>query len=137
MWIAKRGNPMAKIPESASPRILRMAFALKNGTEYLSWLRAPEQRAALVAAAEKGLPSVAGISQNFRTHFGANAAKDMVTRQFIGTVVKAVMIEEGYVIDGSGVKLAGDPIFSSGSRYRRAVERAIGSEHPLLERLVT
>jgi hypothetical protein len=116
-----------------------MAFALKNGMELLKWLRASEQRAALVAAAENGLPSVAGISESLRAKFGANVAMDMITRQFIGMVVKSIMIEEGYVIDGGGVKLSRDPVFSSGSRYRRATPgaaRTEGGSPQLLERLV-
>ena len=85
---------MAHIPPSAAPRILRAAFALKDGTAYLEWLKARAQRDALVAAAKSGLPSVAGISEGFRKKFGPTAGKDMVTRQFIGAVVKAIMHED-------------------------------------------
>jgi hypothetical protein len=123
---------------SIDRRLRRSAAALgETGLEILAWLHQPEQRAALVKAAELGLPSVAGISSAFADKFGRDAIKAMVVRQFVGRAVKHIMDDEGYAPADPGVKLPGDKVFKTGTRYRRRSElTAVASEAPLLERFV-
>jgi hypothetical protein len=121
-------------------KLRRSATALGNtGGEILEWLHEPEQRAALVHAAEQGLPSIAGISAAFVAKFGSNAAKTMVIRQFVGRAVKIIMGEEGYLPADTGVKLPGDPVFRSGTRYHLRGEHTDPDGNPssLLDRLVS
>lgn len=119
-------------------RLRRSATALGGtGSEILAWLHEPEQRAALVHAAEQGLPSVAGISSAFVAKFGKNAGKAMVIRQFVGRAAKFIMDEAGYVPTDTGVKLPSDPVFRTGTRYSLRGESApAGDELPLLDRIV-
>jgi hypothetical protein len=107
-------------------RLRRSAAALKDGVTILDWLNEPAQRAAMVKAAEAGLPSVAGISDGFLTKFGRKAADTMIIRQFIGRAAKHIMREEDYVPADTGVKLPDDSVFSSGTRYAKRDE---GMQH--------
>lgn len=119
-------------------RLRRSAAALGDaGVEILEWLHEPEQRAALIKAADMGLPSVAGISKAFVAEFDKDAGKTMVIRQFVGRAVKNVMEDSGYEPADTGVKLPGDPVFRTGTRYRRRDEQERGDDKtPLLERFV-
>jgi hypothetical protein len=123
---------------SIDRKLRRSAAALgETGSAILEWLHEPEQRAALVSAAGQGLPSVAGITSAFVAKFGKGAGKTMVLRQFVGRAVKIIMDEEGYVPADTGVKLPGDPVFSTGTCYRKRGEflPAAGAT-PLLDRIV-
>lgn len=126
---------------SIDRKLRRSAAALGDtGGRILEWLHEPEQRAALVRAADSGLPSVAGISAGFVVKFGKNAGKTMVIRQFVGRAVKIIMDEQGYIPADTGVKLSDDPIFRTGTRYAPRNERvehpAPNGTAPLLERFV-
>jgi hypothetical protein len=102
-------------------RLKRSAAALGDiGRDILDWLDQLAQRAALVRAAEDGLPSVAGISEAFVARFGKDAGKTMILRQFVGRAVRQIMAEEGFTPVDTGVKLPGDAVFSSGTRYMRS-----------------
>jgi hypothetical protein len=119
-------------------RLRRSAAALGDtGVEILEWLHEPEQRAALIKAAETGLPSVAGISKAFVAKFKKDTGKTMVIRQFVGRAVKNIMEDAGYEPADTGVKLSDDPVFRTGTRYRsRNEQERDDDENPLLERFV-
>ncbi len=119
-------------------KLRRSAAALGGtGSEILEWLHEPAQRAALVQAAESGLPSVAGISPTFVTKFGKDAGRTMVIRQFVGRAVKIIMEEEGYLPADTGVKLPTDQVFRTGTRYRlRGEHEEAGGASTLLSRIV-
>jgi hypothetical protein len=123
---------------SIDRKLRRSAAALGDtGSEILQWLHEPEQRAALVHAAERGLPSVAGISSAFVAKFGKNAGKTMVIRQFVGRAVKIIMEEQRYLPADTGVKLPNDQVFRTGTRYSPRSERAdADGTTPLLGRIV-
>jgi hypothetical protein len=137
--ISKSTHKPAATPAAVDRRLRRSAAALGDvGVRIPEWLHQPEQRATLVKAAETGLPSVAGISPAFAAKFGKNAGKAVVIRQFIGRAVKHIMQDEGYVPGDLGVKLPGDKVFKTGTRYRlRGEAVGQGAESPLLERLVS
>ncbi|WP_146210830.1 hypothetical protein [Azospirillum sp. TSO35-2] len=123
------------IPKSATPKILRAAMSLKQGTEILHELRSTTSRTALKSAVDEGLPSVAKISGMLLEKFGAQA-RAMPVRQFCGMAVKAIMEEEGYEVAATGVRIPNDPVFSTGAVYRK-VEGADETGTPdILERFV-
>jgi len=53
-------------------------------------------------------------------------------RQWIGTLTRALLALEGYEVDDRGVRFA-DPVFKSGSTYRRVEEDEDTDLDPALE----
>lgn len=99
-------------------QVRRSAAAIEGGEALLAMIQA--QRPALVDAADAGLPPVSALSAGLKAHFPALVTITPV-RQFIGTAVKSVLEQEGYEVVQSGVRLLRDPVFSTGSLYRKRV----------------
>ena len=97
-------------------RAERAASALVNGTEILDALKGA--RRDLVASAKQSRPPVAAVSGMLLERFGAEV-KRLPVRQFIGLAVRAILEDAGFEVAYSGVRINGDPIFASGSVYRK------------------
>ena len=52
------------------------------------------------------------------------------------THIRAILEEEGFEIERTGVWLGDDPVFSTGSVYRKVASEAGGRRNDLLERFV-
>jgi len=98
-------------------RVKRSAQALKNGEKILAEVLLHER--AIVAAAERGVPPVSAVSITLKEKFPEDM-KAATVRQFVGTVVKAVLLKRGYEVFQTGVRLPKDTVFSTGSVYRKA-----------------
>ena len=99
-------------------RVERSARALKRGQELLDLIRASGTRERLVKAADAGVPPVTAISADAVALVGKGAAKLSPIKQFMGLSVRAVLEEEGFELERTGVRVY-DPIFKRGSVYRR------------------
>lgn len=106
-----------RIKISPSLQVKRSARAIRNGEEILAHVLSCQ--AALVAAADRGVPPVSAVSKGLSEKF-PQAMKAAPVRQFVGTAVKAVLVEAGYEVQQTGVRLPRDPVFTTGSVYRKA-----------------
>ncbi|MGH1570915.1 hypothetical protein ACRAWG_09855 [Methylobacterium sp. P31] len=93
-------------------------------------------RAALIEAAESGLPPVAAISAALIERVGSDDAQLAPVKQFVGLCVKAVLEDAGFEVAGSGVRLPRDPVFVTGAVYRRATQFAPSLSTDLLIRIL-
>ena len=100
-------------------RARRSARAVLHGTEILEFVQEPETRRLLIAAAESGAPAVTAISGMLQELVGPKDAKYAPVKQFTGLCVRAVLEEEGFEVAEVGVRLSKDPVFRTGSVYRR------------------
>ncbi|WP_455960606.1 hypothetical protein [Methylorubrum aminovorans] len=102
----------------------------------LELLFGAEIRKALVAAAEAGHPPVAAVSRELVERIGAEKASLTNVKQFIGLCIRAVLEEEGFAVEGAGVRLSHDPVFKTGSVYRRQDPQGSANASDLLLRFL-
>ena len=100
-------------------RAQRSARAVLHGTEILEFVQELKTRRLLIAAAESGVPAVTAISGELRELVGPKDAKLAPVKQFAGLCVRAVLEQEGFEVADAGVRLSNDPMFRTGSVYRR------------------
>jgi len=98
-------------------RVKRAAEAFHNGPAILGFIR--ENKAALIAAADQGVPPVSAISGGLKDRFPVDMKASPI-RQFVGTAIKAVLTEAGFEVHQTGVRLPRDPVFTTGAIYRKA-----------------
>lgn len=111
--------------EPPPPRLVRFMNSLPEGVEAFNFLSDPTQVAGLLDATRRSLPAVCGISAALFARFG-QAAKRPQFKQFVGLAVRHLLeTQHGYVVADRGVKVVGDPVFSSGARYRPAAPEGI------------
>lgn len=100
------------------PRLRRIMNSTPRGVEAFEFLKEPAQDGALLGATKRGLPAVSGISGALLARFG-EASRQSQFKQFIGLAVRHLLeTRHSYVLVDRGVKVVGDPVFASGSRYR-------------------
>jgi hypothetical protein len=112
---------MAVDAHKAMRRARRAARTLKDGEAILARLQEDDARALLLEAVEDEMPSVAKVSTMLLAGFG-QPVKQLPVRQFVGMAVKAVMAEEGYAPIETGVRIPGDPVFTTGAVYGKVEE---------------
>jgi hypothetical protein len=113
----------------AMRRAARSARAVLHGPEILELVREPKTRRLLVAAAESGAPPVTAVSDRLLQLIAVKDAKLMPLKQFTGLCVRAVLEEEGFEVAETGVRVSRDPVFRTGSTYRRIqAEQRLSSE---------
>jgi len=100
-------------------RAQRAARRVPHGPEILEFLSSAKTRKVLVAAAADGEPPVAAISREFAALAGPKDLKLAQVKQYAGLCIKAILEEEGYEIERTGVWLGDDPVFSTGAAYRK------------------
>jgi hypothetical protein len=103
-------------------RAMRGARAVLHGLEILAFMQQPRTRRRLVEAADLGVPPATEISLELLQLIGPKDAKLTPVRQFAGLCMRAVLEEEGFELADVGVRLSKDPMFRTGSVYRRATE---------------
>jgi hypothetical protein len=118
----------------AMVRAQRAARRVPHGSEILEFLSSPKSRKALVAAAAAGEPPVAAISKEFAALVGPKDVKLAQVKQYAGLCIRAILEEEGFEIERTGVWLGDDPAFSTGSSYRKAASRTGARGRDFLER---
>jgi hypothetical protein len=101
-------------------RAQRAARRVPHGPEILEFLSSAKSRKALVAAAAEGEPPVAAISKEFAALVGPKDVKLAQVKQYAGLCVRAILEQEGFEIERTGVWLGDDPVFSTGAAYRKA-----------------
>jgi hypothetical protein len=107
----------------------RAAQALTRGNEILECVE--ENKDLLIEGAEEGVPPVSKIGGILHRKFGEDV-KHLPVRQWIGTLTRALLALENYEVDESGVRFT-DPVFKSGSTYRRVEEDKDSELAPALE----
>lgn len=125
----KRNSPLIR-------KVQRGSRSIVGGEELLITLTSGPYIVALEEGAEEGVPPVSKISRMLKERFPDNEPdlKAMPVRQFIGSAVRAILSERGYALDEGGVRIPNDPIFSTGSTYRKIEEE--DDEEDFLERFV-
>jgi hypothetical protein len=103
----------------AMRRAIRSARAVLGGARILEFVRSPQIRQKLIAAAESGAPPVTAISARLVELVGAKDVKLQPVKQFAGVCVRAVLEEEGFQVAAKGVRVSNDPVFRTGSTYER------------------
>jgi hypothetical protein len=117
-------------------RAQRSARRVPQGAKILEFVESARIRKMLVAAALQGEPPVAAISREFASLVGPKDAKLAQVKQYVGLCVGAVLEEEGFEVERSGVWLGDDPVFSTGSVYRKIPGDGSSKRGDLLERFV-
>ena len=120
---------------SAMQRAIRSARALHQGPEILALMRESKTRRSLITAAGSGAPPVTAISTALIEMLGAKTAKLAPVKQFAGLCIRGVLEEEGFVVASKGVRVSNDPLFRTGTTYRKR-SAAPTHCHSLLERLI-
>lgn len=116
-------------------RAARMAKSDPNRRLVWDFLRR-DHTATLVTAADLGAVPVTAISTALLERFGAEVLDPPSMRQFIGIAVSAILQEEGFIVDRTGVRLRGDPLFGAGALFERAGVAPVERENSLLARLI-
>jgi hypothetical protein len=101
----------------------------------MEFLGRPDTRERLVRAADAGDPPVAAISEELRAQFGLDA-KVLPVRQFVGLAVKGILAEEGFSVAETGVRIPGDPVFTTGATYSRQEPQAADEATDWVRRVV-
>jgi hypothetical protein len=101
-------------------RARRTAEALTRGEEILECVE--ENKDLLIEGADEGVPPVSKIGRTLYDQFGEDV-KHLPVRQWVGTLTRALLALEGYEVDETGVRVK-DPVFKSGSTYRRVETEA-------------
>lgn len=100
-----------------SIQVQRSARTITNGPGILAEIH--DCRAEIVRAAAKGVPPVSAVSDRLKRLF-PEEMQTAPARQFVGTAIKALLLDEGFEVHQSGIRLPRDPVFTTGSIYRRA-----------------
>ena len=116
-------------------RAERAARSVPRGEEVLKFLKGEKARSALVAAASAGDPPVAAISRDLVELLGAKELKSAQVKQFTGLCIRAILEEEGFEVERTGVWLGNDPVFSTGAVYRKMTSIKASGSSDLLDRL--
>jgi hypothetical protein len=100
------------------PRLQRLTHSLADGEAIIAFLQEPAQVSAMIAAADRGLPSVVGVSRPLLDRFGSKV-KQTIHKQYTGMAVRWIIEQHGFQVLDQGVKISGDPVYASGTRYVR------------------
>ena len=124
------------MPGKSMRRVERSARAIIRGPEILQFVRTPQVRATLIAAAETGAPPVTAISAQLIKLVGEDDATLMPIKQFTGRCVRAVLEEADFELVETGVRLSNDPVFRTASVYKRNTASEKGDAAKLLVRFI-
>jgi hypothetical protein len=124
------------LKDRAFLRVQRMASADPMLLTMLDFIRSEAAIAALIAASERGMPAVTGISEQLRTRISEKSLRAASVKQFVGLAVRAVLRAEGYEPDKVGVRVRHDPLFQAGTVYAKAAMPAPTSDRDLIERIL-
>jgi hypothetical protein len=109
-----KASTMQKLQQRAE----RMARSDANRAEVYEFLR-KRGRPLLIDAAEEGRVPASSVSSALIDMFGKSIMTAPMMRQFCGLACAAILSEEGFEVDQTGVRVAKDPLFSFGATYRR------------------
>lgn len=96
----------------------RAASVIHRGDEILECVE--DEKNLLIEGADEGVPPVSKIGRILDDRFGDDV-KHLPVRQWIGSLVRALLAVEGFEVEESGVRFK-DPVFKSGSTYSRIGE---------------
>ncbi|WFS69557.1 hypothetical protein CFBP4996_26560 (plasmid) [Agrobacterium leguminum] len=114
----------------------RSAKSIKGGDELLKVLTSGPYMTALEQGVAEEVPPVSKISHMLKERFPGDEPdlKATTVRQFIGATVRAILSDLGYVVDESGIRIPNDPVFRTGSTYRKTSEEE--EDDDILKRIV-
>ncbi|WP_454265435.1 hypothetical protein [Sinorhizobium fredii] len=116
----------------------RASQSIVGGDKLMDALTSKAYVSAMVEGIREEVPPVSKISHMLHEQFPGNAPdlKATPVRQFIGMAVKAILMDEGYELDETGVRIANDPVFRTGSTYRLAAASEVEEDDDILARFV-
>ncbi|TPO05149.1 hypothetical protein [Mesorhizobium sp. B1-1-5] len=95
-----------------------------GGDKLLAALTSAPYIVALKDGVAEQVPPVSKISHMLKEQFPeVPDLKANPVRQFIGMAVRAILSDQGYELDETGVRISRDPVFRSGSTYRLTTEQ--------------
>lgn len=117
------------LPKTPPSRLRLMFESIPRGPEILAYLMTQEAIAAMIAASERGEPAVVGVSEKLLQRFGQGPLegpfKDPAQPEYdyakraVGSATRWLMGENFYEIEVQGRKTPADPLFSTGTKYRK------------------
>ena len=116
-------------------RATRTAASSPIGRDLVNFVGRPDIKAKLKEAAEKGIPPVMAVSDAVLASFPSGAFDDPMNKRRLGLLIAATMDELGYESGRSNVRIKKNPLFASGSTYRRKSVSAT-VETDLIPRLI-
>ena len=102
----------------------------------IEFIERPDVRAKLQKAAEEGIPPVMAISGDVIAAFQPATFADPMNKRRLGLLVAATLDQLGYEPARSNVRIK-NPVFSSGSTYRRKLASPQGAADDFITRLGT
>ena len=93
-------------------------IALEWGDRLWKFLNRPKIVNRMTSVSDSGKPAAGAIGEWLLYEFGNSVREDRV-KQFIGCLIKQVMERQGYILCGKRYPTPDDPLFTSGSIYRK------------------
>lgn len=113
-----------------------LARAAPELTPVQTFILAGPLDATLLEAVSAGDPPVSAISHRLIEKFGGDIFASPQAKRFVGVVTAAKLERLGCVPTGKRVRLTRDPLFTTGSLFRKAPLSPKSSSHELLARFV-
>ncbi len=82
------------------------------------FLNAPDNHLRMETASELRRPAVEALATRLTKTFGEQVSEDR-TKRMIGHMVRQIMEERGFVLDGQNVRVRIGHLFQRASRYKR------------------
>ncbi|MFG1209568.1 hypothetical protein V5F79_27375 [Xanthobacter flavus] len=103
--------------ETYEPQNFRDIAGTPLGRALWEYLIKPESQIMMLTAAFLGRASVEPVAPHLLYEFGDQLSEARI-KQFIGHMVKQIMVALGYEVDRLGLRITRDSLFTSGARYR-------------------
>lgn len=115
----------------------RASKSIVEGDKLLSALTSPRYINAMKEGVLEEVPPVSKISHMLKEQFPEKPdLRSTPVRQFIGMAVRAILSDQGYELEESGVRIPDDPVFRSGSTYRPRATSEVEEDDDILARFV-
>ncbi len=119
-WPSFKGVPM--VTHQKARRILakakRAAKAIVRGDEILEFVEERKDQLVEAAMEDADTPPVAILGDPLHEEFGDDVLH-LPVRQWIGSLVRALLAVEGFEVQDTGIRIVGNVMFKSGTTYER------------------
>jgi hypothetical protein len=100
-----------------TPRQYRDLYESERGKAIWKFLIRPDNIVRMQTATELDRAAVEPLGKGLLAEFGVEVAEDRM-KQFIGHATRQIMEALGYFLDRQGMRITGENMFASASRYR-------------------
>lgn len=106
------------------PNQFRDLYESERGEAIWKFLIRPDNVVRMQTATDLGLAAVEPLGRGLLAEFGIEVAEDRI-KQFIGHATRQVMEALGYFLDRQGMRITGENMFASASRYRSRAQKTM------------